>query len=169
MKMKTNLKGIIILLSLAVFIAGCAPVISKNVLESADRTIGFTDLARDPDTYRGKTVVLGGVVIKVENLEDRTVAEVLDTTLDGSLKPVNIDESKGRFIVEFTGFKDPFVYTGRLITVVGKVAGTQSKEIGRKRYTYPVITPVEHYLWRTPSYSDGPVRFGIGVGIMHSY
>lgn len=167
--MKIYLKGLIALLALAVFIAGCAPVISKSVLESADRTVEFTVLAKDPDSYRGKTVILGGVVIRVENLEDKTVAEVLDTALDGSLKPVNIDESEGRFIVEFTGFKDPVVYTGRLITVVGKVLGSRSREIGKKLYTYPVIAPVEHYLWRTPAYSNGPISVGIGVGIMHSY
>ncbi len=53
-------------------LSGCAPVISKGVLDTADRSITFAAILKDPAAYTGRTVVVGGVIIDAENLKDRT-------------------------------------------------------------------------------------------------
>ncbi len=161
-----------ILVVLAVFslvtLSGCAPVISKKALEGADLDIKFADLVKDPARYAGKTVVLGGTIVNIRNLEDRTEIEVLQEPLGYRLKPCKPEESAGRFLVEFDGFKDPVIYAaGKRLTVVGTVKGIRMGELGKLTYNYPVIAPIEHYLWSREY--EPSVGIGVGVGIIHAY
>ena len=162
MNMLTRTK-ILFLLFTAVLLAGCAPVISESTLATVDREVGFEELVKNPGAYTGRRVLLGGTIIKVENLEDRTMLEVLQAPIKTRLRPGPADESAGRFLVEFDGFLDPVVYSGKLMTVAGTVEGVLEKTLGKMTYKYPVIRPVEHYIWRK-GYDTGP-RFGIGVGV----
>ncbi len=147
---------------LLLFTGGCAPVISQKVLDTVDRSVSFSDLKENPDLYKGKRVLLGGTIVEVRNLEDRTVVEVLEQPLSGSLRPVNRERSGGRFLVTYSGFKDPAVYSsGRAITVVGTVEGKEKGRIGRMEYTYPVIAAEEDYLWG--AYRGPEVSLGIGI------
>jgi len=76
--MKTNLCGthfLLIWLIAALFISGCGPVISQEVRKEADQTIGFEELLANPDAYRGRTVLLGGVIAGSVNKKDGTLLE----------------------------------------------------------------------------------------------
>jgi starvation-inducible outer membrane lipoprotein len=46
---------------------GCAHIISKDILKDVDREIGFEELRKDPGKYQGKTLLLGGIIVKTEN------------------------------------------------------------------------------------------------------
>ena len=48
-------------------LAGCARVISKEVLQEVDTTASFAHISKDPEASTGKTVLLGGVVVKTLN------------------------------------------------------------------------------------------------------
>ncbi|HLC17955.1 MAG TPA: Slp family lipoprotein [Thermodesulfobacteriota bacterium] len=165
--MRSATKIVFIICSLFL-IYGCAPVISKAALEGADRGLGFSELSKEPSLHTDKTVVLGGTVIGVENLEDRTVVEVMEAPLTARLKPVTGDESAGRFLVEFEGFRDPVIYRGRLITVAGTVKGVEERTLGKMPYRYPVIRPVEHYLWRRGEETGPRLGIGLGIGVIHT-
>jgi len=147
---------------------GCAPVIPQNILSTVDRNISFSDVIKNPDTHTGKTVVLGGEIISVENLETTTVVEVLHEAINRRLKPVGADTSEGRFLAVFKGFKDPAVYSkGKLLTVAGVINGAETRKLGKTDYKYPVIEETEHYLWRE---GHGPsFGIGIGVGVSHGF
>lgn len=149
-------------------IPGCAPVISEGTLKLAKGEVRFEDVLEDPGRYTGSTVVLGGTILRAENLEDRTIVEVLQQRLGWRLKPVDPDGTKGRFLVSFSGFRDPAVYAaGRRITVAGRVAGFETRMLGPIPYRYPVIEPIEHYLWSEPC--DGEPSLIIGVGVSHGF
>jgi outer membrane lipoprotein len=149
-------------------LAGCAPVISKGVLDTADKNVNFADILKDPAKYTGRTVVVGGAILSSRNLEDRTEIEVLQMPLGYRLKPVNPEESAGRFILVFKGFKDPAIYSeGKKITAVGKVEGSMKGEVGKMPYDYPVISPAEDYLWQMEY--EPSIGIGVGVGIIHGY
>ena len=158
------LKTLLFPLIYAAFINGCAPVISEKTLTSVDRAIGFEDLVKKGGKHTGKTVLLGGRILRVENLEDITVIEVLEEILSSRLKPSGPEASRGRFLAEFSGFKDPAVfYPGALITVAGVLKRFEKRILGKAELTYPVLSPVEHHLW-SEGYDEGP-RIGFGFGI----
>lgn len=155
---------LILLAALAASASGCAPVISKGTIDGAMQEAGFSDLLRDPGAYEGRTLILGGAILSVENRKEDTVVEVLQTALARRLKPVDPDESGGRFLVRFEGFRDPALYApGRLITVAGVIEGAWPGKIGEKSYYYPVLRPVEHHLWREGFSSPPRVTFGLGL------
>ncbi len=148
----------------ALLVTGCTPVISKPVLNSADRSIAFQDLQAHPEQFVGKTVVVGGQIVTATVKEDETWIEVVQKALDRDLKPEETDRSQGRFIIVFKGFVDPAIYAaGRQITVAGEVQGKKVLPLNQIKYTYPVIVPKEHHVWQ-PGEKSSP-RFGIGIGV----
>jgi outer membrane lipoprotein len=154
---------------MAVFLlAGCAHVISKEVLQEVDTSVSFTQLSKDPEAYQGKTVLFGGDVIETQNLSDKTLVFVLQRPLGSRGEPSGGDVSEGRFIITTPGFLDPAIYgPGRKITVAGTVVGKEVRPLGEIEYTYPIIEKRELYLWpEEEATSDEPdVRFGVGIGV----
>ena len=154
----------------AFLVAGCAAVISKETLEKTDKTLTFEKLLENPETHKGKTVLLGGTIIETQNFSDRSGIVVLQRPLDFQKKPLAEDISKGRFIVYILGFVDPAIYrNGRKITVVGIVTGSEVRPIDNIGYSYPVIEKKELHLWPSEETSPrGPrIHFGMGIGIWH--
>src|SRR3989304_7612048 len=97
----------ILSLVLIIAVSGCAAVISKPVMDKVDKSVTAEELFKDPQKYYGKTVVIGGVIIKTENLETKTRVEVLESPLWSSLKPgKDLEESGGRLFVWIPRFSD---------------------------------------------------------------
>lgn len=104
-----------------------------------------------PSDYRGPTVRWGGSIIKVENGEKDTVLLVMGRPLDDEGKPLVEAASPGRFMAKIIDFLDPVLYApGRLVTVAGRVAGSESRKIGGYSYRYPVVAVEDYYLWPRP-------------------
>lgn len=146
-------------------VIGCAPVISQDVLKDVDRDLPFQVVLRNPDGFKGKTILLGGKIIETTPLPDKTRMMVLQYPLGFRNKPSIDAGSEGRFIVEAHGFLDPVVYSaGRQVTVAGILAGKEVLPLGEINYTYPVVVSRELYLWPI----DDPYylpQFYIGIGI----
>ena len=149
-------------------IAGCGAVISQKVLKNVDQNLSFDDLVKDPEAYRGKTVLLGGDIIETENYTSKTLIIVLQRSLNSEKKPSGKDKSGGRFIVSVPEFLDPAIYgKGRKITVAGTVVGKEVRTLDKIKYAYPVIERRELYLWPVEKTIETEPRviFGIGIGI----
>jgi outer membrane lipoprotein len=152
---------------LSLFVVSCAHVISKEVLKEVDKNVTFAQLAKDPDAYKGKTVLFGGAIIETINVADKSRIMVLQQPLDRRDRPVAGDVSEGRFIVTTQGFLDPAIYSpGRLVTVAGQVVGKERHPLGEIEYTYPVIEKQGLYLWpiERPASAEPRWHFGVGVG-----
>lgn len=154
----------ILLLVLIIASSGCATVISKLVMDKVDKSVATIELFKDPQKYYEKTVILGGVIIKTENLETKTRIEVLESPLSSSLKPgKDLEKSNGRFFAYIEGFLDPALFpTGRLITIAGTVSGVETGSIDKHSYIYPVISIEEYHVWKP--YSGPSISIGVGVG-----
>lgn len=154
----------ILSLVLIIAVSGCASVISKPVTDKVDKSVIIQELFKDPQKYYGKTIVLGGVIIKIENLETKTRIEVLESPLSSSLKPEkDLEKSRGRFFAYIEGFSDPALFpTGRFITIAGPVSGVETNTIDKHLYAYPVISVEEYHLWKP--YSGPSISIGVGVG-----
>jgi len=126
---------------------GCT-VISRPVMNEADKGVAFPDLLANADRYRGQTVVLGGHIIEVRNEARQTVIVVLQTPLGSGQEPRPPDRSEGRFMLHAQGFLDPEVYAkGRKVTVAGRVLGQTREAIDHEPYDYPTLEVREIYLW----------------------
>lgn len=144
----------------------CAPVISQESLKTVDGQLEFGQILRDPDAYRGKTVLLGGSIIRTTPYPEKTQMVVLQHPLGYRDKPAGERISLGRFILSAPGFWDPAIYrAGRLVTAVGTVTGKETRTLGEIDYAYPHISSKEIYLWPVEGINNRPrFYFGVGVG-----
>ncbi|MBW2040040.1 MAG: Slp family lipoprotein [Deltaproteobacteria bacterium] len=148
-------------------LAGCAPVISREVLKEVDKGVSFEQLSEEPEAYKGRTLLLGGDVIETQNLPDKTLIFVLQRPLGFRGRPAAGDVSKGRFIVTVPGFLDPAIYShGRKVTVAGTVVGKEVRPLGEIDYTYLIVEKRELYLWPEEKSSSAEPRVHFGVGVV---
>ncbi len=134
--------------ALFLLVSGCAPVISKELRTQVAREITFREVIQDPDVYKGKLVLLGGVIIGAKNLKEGTLIEVLQKPADRQGRPRDVDQSEGRFMALYEGYLDAAIYSeGREVTVAGEVKGKRVLPLGEIEYVYPLISIKELYLW----------------------
>ncbi len=146
----------------------CAATIPPEVLTGVDHTISFKELRENPESFMGNTFELGGEVMLTENQPGMTRLIILQHDLDGDMKPLDNDQSKGRFIVVVSEFLDPAIYAkGRRVTAVGVIAGQETRPLNDIPYVYPVIKENYLYLWPAEKKVDSEPRvyFGISIGI----
>lgn len=148
---------------------GCARTFPQRITDQVDKSITFDDLSKNPDAYKGKWVMFGGVIAASKTEKDgSSYLEIVQKPAESGGRPLRTDETGGRFIAVSKQLLDPAIYArGREITVVGEVAGVSVKPLGEIAYRYPLLTVEALHLWE-PSY--GP-RFGIGlgIGVFHRY
>ncbi|MBI5327578.1 MAG: Slp family lipoprotein [Deltaproteobacteria bacterium] len=130
-------------LLLTFFMTGCS-VISKDIRRDVDRGLTLPMVQTNPDVYKGKKVIWGGIIISSKNLADKTVIEVLQTPLDRTDMVIDKELSTGRFLVDSSIYLDTFLYkTGKEITVAGIIKGITIQKIGEMDYVYPVLEPLQ--------------------------
>lgn len=148
------------------FLTGCAHVVSEQTRQRLDAGVYVEALFQNPDSYKGKTVMLGGVIASAKNTAEGTYIEIVERPLDSRGRPIDTDISRGRFIMFYKGYLDTAIYTqGRKITVAGSVAGSMVRPLGDVDYNYLLLNSIEHHLIRprqAPSVS-------FGIGILHTF
>jgi outer membrane lipoprotein len=138
-----------------VLVSGCVNAISRGVLKDVDREITFSALIKAPNTYQGKMVMLGGIIVNTINKPEGTLLEVYQTRLDRG-RPVDTDRSEGRFLALYQGFLDSEIYKqGRRVTLAGTVQGEKVQQLGEIEYHYPYLIIKEIHLWQ----EEPPVRY----------
>ncbi len=115
--------------------------------QEIDATVSFADLKRAPSEFIGRTVMLGGTVIRAKRTEAETEVEVLQlpTEKDGPLSDDRL-RSEGRFLAVRGVFLDPAsLPQGTPITVIGTVKGETTRALDESDYTYPILE-VKHII-----------------------
>lgn len=115
--------------------------------QEIDAGVSFADLKRAPSEYIGRTVMVGGTVIRAKRTEAETEVEVLQlpTEKDGPLSDDRL-RSEGRFLAVREQFLDPAsLPQGTPITVIGTVKGETTRPLDESDYTYPVLE-VKHII-----------------------
>lgn len=145
---------IIVCLTVLMLPAACA-VISRKVRLEAEPDVPFKTLLVDIEKYTGRTVILGGYILDINNQASATMIKVLQVPLKIGEEPGLKDSSEGRFLLYHQGFLDPEVYSkDRAITVAGSVMGSDIEKIGDDQIPYLKIESREIYLW--PEYEKLP-------------
>ncbi len=142
------MKNIVVLFALALLLQGCTYAISRDMVAKADKTITFEMLQADPDSFKGKILLLGGTISHITNTKQGTILEVVQRPLDYWGKPKRTSSTGGAFLVLYPAYLNPFIYEpGREVTVAAEVEGTRSKALGDFEYSYPVVIAREMKLW----------------------
>lgn len=142
------MKKIIALSAVALFLQACTYAISPETSARVDKTISYEMIQSDPDTFKGKLILLGGTISQTANTRQGTVIEVVQKPLDYWGKPKRTDRTGGRFLVLSPRYLDAMIFApGREITVAAEVAGVRSKALDEMEYSYPVVIARELKLW----------------------
>ena len=99
----------------------------------------------------GERVRWGGQIVSTKPGRDETCFEIVSKALEGEARPMNTDETLGRFIACAPGFYDPAIYApGREVTVTGTLAEPTSHQVGEYEYRYAKVKAETVYLWPRP-------------------
>ncbi|MEN6321841.1 MAG: Slp family lipoprotein [Syntrophaceae bacterium] len=140
-------RDLIIILAIIVFIS-CSPI-SQEIMKQVDQPLSLKEVLKNADQYKGKMILWGGVIVETINRPEETLIVVTQTALDYEKRPINLDQSEGRFIVKKIGFIDPAIYAKvREITVAGEISGKEELPLGEIKYVYPVVTATQLILWQ---------------------
>ena len=146
-------------------VIGCATGISQQSRSKVTYAGTFSDLQKTPDAYKGEVIMLGGKILETNVSSTLSKLTVLQLSLGNNGQPVNLDQSRGRFIVQSKQFLDPAIYQkGILLTLVGKLKGSKIRAIGSFDYVYPLVEPIEIKLWPMEIFTQPRFHFGFGVG-----
>lgn len=147
------------LVGVALIISGCAESIHQVQRDTEllgvplwlereiDTSVRFAALKRAPSEYVGRTVMVGGTVIRAKRTGAGTELEVLQlpSTKDGPLTEDRL-HSEGRFLAIREAFLDPAsLPEGTPITVIGTVTGETTRQLDESNYTYPILD-VKHII-----------------------
>ena len=133
------------------FHCGCVTVPSvapSYFYKGLDPMITFLQIYQDPDQYKGKSILVGGVISGVRNYPQKTEIEIIQKPLNNNKIPVKTAYSGGKFFAFYDGYLDRLIYSqGQLITIAGIIKGKKiTKRVGSS-YIYPVIMIQFHRLW----------------------
>jgi outer membrane lipoprotein len=163
--MQKRLGCSVLFFGLVMALTGCAAGISAPVRNQVTYFGPFATVQQAPQKYIGETVLWGGRVIETRVKNNATEIMVLQMALNRWDRPLDDDQSQGRFVIHSARFLDPALYPpGILITVAGRLQGSESRPIGEMPYTYPVIDPIEIKRWATATQPASRFHFGIGIG-----
>lgn len=144
-------------------LASCAPVLSRDVMNSGVREFKFARFVETPDAFKGKIFILGGIIVETKLTEKGSQIEAVFVPVDGLGYLRNTAAYEGRFIALFPrprGMMDPLIYKkGREITIAGEFLEVRKGKIDEMDYLFPVFEIREAYLWdeyRAYPYSSWP-------------
>ena len=125
----------------------------------------FSKLQKTPDVYDGEVVMFGGKILETKVSSTLSELTVLQLAIGNSGRPVNLDQSHGRFLVQSEQLLDPAIYQkGMLLSVVGILKGSRVRAIGGFDYAYPLLEAIEIKLWPKEVQTQPRFHFGFGVG-----
>lgn len=146
-------------------VLACAAGMSDRVRSTVTYWGPFSQVQVSPKRYLGETVMWGGKILEIKPLEGATELTVLQLDLGDRDRPLDNDQSQGRYVARSTEFLDPAVLPkGTLVTTVGRVVDAAPRPIGQMTYTYPVIDIDEIKKWPAPERRRTQFHIGIGVG-----
>ena len=133
-------------------LVGCAgvPVVPPELKDVVDSTVTFAQLKGSPLSYKGRVIVMGGMVLTAKPLkQDGTRIEILETPLDADYEPTGrLTDSRGRFLAFHKGFLDPAtIPAGTRVTVVGEVSGSMTLQVDEIDYAYPTLDIASLTIW----------------------
>ena len=138
------------IVALLATLTGCASTQEAgDGSDAQSKALTFLQVKAAPDSFKGQSVVFGGVVLTARRLKEGTRIEILQLPLDRSTHPgYDLTPSQGRFIALQREFLDPATLPqGTRVTVTGEVSGSITLPLDEADYTYPVVDIKRLQVW----------------------
>ncbi len=119
-------------------------------MRKATFDIQLSELRQNPEIYKGRLFVLGGIIVKTTLTAEGSLIEALYVPVDSMGYLKGLDTSQGRFLAIYRGkdILDPVIFREkREITLAGSFIGTRTGRIDELDFTYPFFEIEELYLW----------------------
>ncbi|WP_068547130.1 Slp family lipoprotein [Thalassotalea crassostreae] len=143
------MKQVILFVVVGLMLGGCNTIPEPLRVSENTPLVDFSDVRAMPNNHNGMDVRWGGVIAEVKTLHNKTMLEVVRMDLASSTRPKVEDKTEGRFRIYADGLLDPIIFEkGRQVTVLGKVAPSETGKIGELEYQYPVVTSNHVHLWK---------------------
>jgi outer membrane lipoprotein len=142
-------------------VAGCSMYpITRQYRQHADWEATVPMVQKDPQTYKGATVIWGGFIIDDRTDSSGSTLTILESPLDYEGYPKRQSDSRGRFIAETDKFLDPLIFkAGKRVTLAATVDGTRTEKLGEGTYAYPVVKLLQLRYWEYEAYSPYPYGY----------
>lgn len=129
----------------------CTYVIRKDLIDIAIIDVPFSEISANPDPYRGKIFMLGGIIVNTKIIEKGSLIEAVYVSVDSRGYLEEVRHPNGRFLAFYPkekGLLDPQIYHGgRKITIAGEFIETRTGKIDEMEYTYPFFEIKDIHLW----------------------
>ncbi len=137
------------LAALFLLLSACAPVLDRGLLREGGHAVSFTELRTNPDLYKGRLFIFGGVIVQAKFAGSGSQLEAMHVPVDRYGYFQDRGRSEGRFLaVSSDSALDPLVYRrGRRVTLAAEFIGTRKGVIDEMEYLYPVFRIRQVYLW----------------------
>ena len=150
------MKSLLIISVVSLLLVSCAPVLNRELMREGQRNISFDELRANPDVYKGRLHVLGGLIAETRFTEKGSQLEVLSVPVDSSGYLMENERSNGRFLAVYPkdkGLLDPIVYKkGREVTLAGEFREIRKGRIDEMEYDYPVFEIRQIHLFEEQQY-----------------
>jgi outer membrane lipoprotein len=152
-----NIVRLITICGFTLLLSACLHPISSESRSVVDPELTLALIDQDPTAYLGRSLMLGGTIIALDDTEETKTVEVLEWRLNVLGEPYIPSDNAGRFLLVTRQHLPPELYTrGRLITLTGTIEGVETRQLlSGADQDYPVIRLSEIHLWETP------YRYGI--------
>jgi outer membrane lipoprotein len=131
-------------------LVSCAPVLTRNVMQSGTKDVRFSEIKQYPVLNKGKLFILGGIIVKTTLTNEGSLIEAIYVPVNslGYLKSYGTTNERFLALYKGTTLLDPLIYSEkREITVAGEFIEIRKGTIGEMDYMYPLFEIKEIYLW----------------------
>lgn len=132
---------------------GCSTyeVIPDRLEGKVRKDIQYGEVEKEPDSYRGQTVIWGGEVLDVSRRDENMRVEILHLPLDRTLRPVDAPTaSRGRFLAidPHGDINDAsMLKKGTLVTVIGDIQGLVTTRLDQDTHETPALVIRDMTAW----------------------
>lgn len=162
------MKRLLIITIILSLLSSCAPVIRKEIMKSAQLDVSLHDIKGKPELYKGKSLILGGLIVNTRFTEKGSQIEAVYVPTDSKGYLKNMEAVNGRYLAMFPkekGLIDPLIYSqGRRITIAVEFIDIQTGKIDEMEYRYPLFEIKEIYLWEEEKYTQPPYYYPYPYG-----
>mgnify|MGYP001091461869 CR=1 FL=1 len=149
----------LVLLLFVPVLAYAASPVPADLYAEVDHGLRQAAVFADPVGYRGRTLLLGGQVVRTVSEASGVQLEIEAYRLADDDRPETPDPALGLFVASGAGLDGARLQPGRLVTLVGRVTGPSSNTSAAPhleiRFIHPWLTAEEQAAGRPPVCAPG--------------
>lgn len=147
-------------IGMACLLSACSSTLPSQYIHQAEPGVTLTMLASDPDRYRDKVVILGGVIVEEKQMDDHFFLRLRNRPLDKDYmphRPPSLESPEaGHYWVMMRRQELPADYRQwARVTVVGKVAGKRPGSAEVRTESEPVLAALYLRGWGDAVMNNG--------------